>query len=482
MADRDTVQLIIDILGQDGLEKLALAAEKVRERTEAAAKSYEVLDTVVARSVGTVGTYEIATDRINHELDDLVAKSVEATRAQQAMAQVLDASAGKTSGFGAALSKMQGGLIGASYGLQDVVTVLSMGGGLDRALMSATNNITPMLIGLGMGGGLAGVAGLAVTAIASLSPALDKLGVSFDNGVKTKVPEATDRIDRLTDSIKKDRESIEELRKARELDFFQLQEYIKKTAELNNAEQALADARKARSVGPGQDRASRERGSAFREALQEYGGGEKLIGALERAGMDTQRAERAVSDALAGAPNAINDIRGRLAGTRDQIGYRSPEQRERDKRNSEVTEANLKRNAEAVRQQERDKREQSRELNRQLQEIARDQEREQKADERARGQQVQRDVRLGRRVGEAATRRRATPVGDMAPLLPITMDSTPAQVQMAIARNQQAMTANMAALQQAQEQARAVMQQQRQLSGRIRRGSEQSPLPSGLQR
>jgi hypothetical protein len=86
---RDTVQLLIEILGQDGLDKLAQAAERASGAAKKAAQSYEVLDTVINKSVGVVGTYEIATDRANVALDEMVKKAVEATLAQKAMAQVM---------------------------------------------------------------------------------------------------------------------------------------------------------------------------------------------------------------------------------------------------------------------------------------------------------------------------------------------------------------------------------------------------------
>lgn len=491
MPSADKIQLLIEILGEDGLEKLALAAEKVRAKTEAAAKGYELLDTVVAKSVGPIGTYEIATDRLNQELDEEVRKAVEATRAQQALAAALETMPGATSQATAALGRLGGqksagggGALGAAYGLQDVVTVLSMGGGWDRALMSATNNITPMLVGLGAGGGLAGVAGLAVTAIVAMSPALEGLGRAFDGSIKTQVPEAADKIERLTEAVKKDKDSIEELRKARELDYFQLQKYVQATADLSNKEQELADARKARSVGGGEDRKSRERGSAFREALQEYGGGEKLIGALERAGVDEQRATRMVSDALSGASGVAEDIQGRLAGlgNRDQLQYFSPRRRRQAERQREQTDARLKANAEAAKQRRQDEIERSRELNRNLAEIDRENRAEQKRDEAAGQRKLQQDIDLSRRVGQAATRRQATPVGDTHHLPLMSMEGGDEKAMAAIVANQQAMSANMAALQQVQQQAQGVMQQQRQLQARLRRGSEQSPLPSGLQR
>lgn len=369
--DDATIKLILDLGGSSAsVAEVQAKLEGLKGTVQATAGTYEVLDTVVNKGVGDVGTYAIATDRVNVALDEEVRKAVAAAQAQRALGAALDDIEGPTTVATAALTKLGGqksaggmGALGAAYGLQDVIAVLSMGGGWSRALMSATNNITPMLVGLGLGGGLAGVAGLAVTAIAALGPALEGLGGYFDGSIKTKVPEATDKLDRLTDSIKKDKEAIEELRKARELDFFQLQDYIKKTADLANKERELADARKARSVGPGEDRKSRERGSAFREALQEYGGGEKLIGALERAGVDTKRAEQMVSDALSGAGHAINDIQGRLAGrgAREQIGYRSPEQRERARRQSEATDATLRANAEAAKEAEKKAEEQARE-------------------------------------------------------------------------------------------------------------------------
>jgi hypothetical protein len=212
--ERDTIQLVIELLGQEGLERLAQAAEQARARTQAAADSYGVLDTVIAKSVGAVGTYEIATDRVNHELDDLVRTSVEATQAQRAMAEVLADIPSTTAIAAAGVDQLKGkggasgyGLMGASYALQDFVTVISMGGGFGRAMMSMANNITPVLAAMGMGAGLAGVMGTVFTLASAGAGVLEKYFTSMDSEVpeklSAKLEDAADRAKRLQSELDK---------------------------------------------------------------------------------------------------------------------------------------------------------------------------------------------------------------------------------------------------------------------------------------
>jgi hypothetical protein len=99
------------------------------------------------------------------------------------------------------------GIIGLSYGLQDIITVLSYGGGWQRALMSATNNITPMLAGLGMGPGMAGALGLLVTVLTAAIPLVqslgDKLGLSSE-GVRL----ATEALTKANEELRKKYEEL----------------------------------------------------------------------------------------------------------------------------------------------------------------------------------------------------------------------------------------------------------------------------------
>jgi hypothetical protein len=174
---RDTVQLLIEILGQDGLDKLAQAAERASTSAKKAAGSYEVLDTVVNKSVGVAGTYEIATDRVNHELDEQVRKAIEATQAQKAMNMVMSefgsvATAAAGSGQHGAGGR---GIMGASYALQDFTSVLTGGGGLARALGSITNNFDQMAMAAGASVATAAKLSIGFTGLVALLPIVTPL-------------------------------------------------------------------------------------------------------------------------------------------------------------------------------------------------------------------------------------------------------------------------------------------------------------------
>jgi hypothetical protein len=90
-----------------------------------------------------------------------------------------------------------GGILQASYAVQDFTSVLSGGQGLDRALSSVQNNIPGLLMSLGMSGGLAGVVSLVSVGIGALIPVVEKLWASLGDG----------------EGAEKAREKLEELRK-----------------------------------------------------------------------------------------------------------------------------------------------------------------------------------------------------------------------------------------------------------------------------
>lgn len=208
MINDETIRLILD-LGNSGksVEEIRQKLSGLGEEAKKVASSYQVLDTVVNRSGGVLGTYAIATDRVNHEMDEMVRKAMEATQAQKAVAVALTDVVGRSGTANRGAGGGGFGLMGASYAAQDFVTVLAGGGGLGRALMSTANNITPMLMGLGVGAGLAGILGTVTTVASAGTMAIEGWWRAADSdkadAAKKKVEEIEDRVRRANDEFKK---------------------------------------------------------------------------------------------------------------------------------------------------------------------------------------------------------------------------------------------------------------------------------------
>jgi hypothetical protein len=74
------------------------------------------------------------------------------------------------------------GILGASYAVQDFITVLQGGQGLERALMSVSNNVPQVAAALGAGAGLAGQISLVFTGITALIPVVKSMWDAFGDG------------------------------------------------------------------------------------------------------------------------------------------------------------------------------------------------------------------------------------------------------------------------------------------------------------
>src|SRR6185312_11843039 len=92
------------------------------------------------------------------------------------------------------------GVMGASYAVQDFITVVGMGGGWGRAMMSMSNNITPVVAALGLGTGLAGGIGLVVTAASMGAMAIESWWKAVDSD---KAKEAEAKLKAIEDQIKR---------------------------------------------------------------------------------------------------------------------------------------------------------------------------------------------------------------------------------------------------------------------------------------
>ncbi len=208
----ETIRLILD-MGQSGktVDDVRARLERLGVATQKAADTYEVLSTVINKSVGGAGSYAIATNGVNVALDEQVRKAVEATHAQRAMAQVLDEMGSHTAIASAGVNQLTGnrsmGLMGASYAVQDFVTVVSMGGGWGRAMNSMANNVTPVLASLGVGMGLAGALGLVVTVASAGVSALEGWWKAADSehaeAAKEKLREVEEQLKRTNAEFKK---------------------------------------------------------------------------------------------------------------------------------------------------------------------------------------------------------------------------------------------------------------------------------------
>lgn len=178
----------------------------LQRETRESAGTYKVLE---SKAVQAAKAEEAA-------LDELVRKSVEATQARQAMKRVLEESVPTIDKATKGLDKLKGtrgangqGVLGATYALQDFITVLSMGGGFQRALMATQNNLTPMLMGFGVNAGLAGILPTVTTLLtAMIGPANDMWKALFNEGegpqpVLDALDAAAEKLEKVRSELKK---------------------------------------------------------------------------------------------------------------------------------------------------------------------------------------------------------------------------------------------------------------------------------------
>lgn len=339
---------------------------------------------------------------VNKELDAMVARAVAATASQRALGRALDEgleqSAGKARKTGQAMLEVsrafqdfaQGGIGGVLNNLE----------GLTRSMETLKTAGLVKLISSPEG--IAGAVTILGTAAYVAWPHIQKMWEELTAPAKEKIPATTDRLGKLTEAMKANMATIADLRKEGSLYGYQLDQLREAEDKLKVQQEALRLAQEARAVGPLEARAVRERAGAFREALQEYGGGQRLIDALLRAGYTLERAEGAVALALRGERGVAESIQAALRGRgADQILYLSPEARERAARQREQTEAILQHNADRARAQkqmrEAEWEQQNREGERQREANERAQERERKAQE-----QHMADARIWAAQNEAA--------------------------------------------------------------------------------
>lgn len=154
---QDKVELLVSILGQEGIDRLAKSTEHLKSQLEEMARAFK------AGEIGAAEFYK-AQSKLARELEQ-----------QQVL---FDQLTGKPGGGGGAGGQ---GILGASYAMQDFISVLTGGGGLGRALGSITNNIPALLTGLGAGAGLTGIISGLFTLMVAGVPAIEKWWGAIDS-------------------------------------------------------------------------------------------------------------------------------------------------------------------------------------------------------------------------------------------------------------------------------------------------------------
>ena len=250
----ETIRLILD-MGQSGktadevrrkLDELGASARKT-------ADSYEVL-------TRQVGTYEIATDRVNAELEEEVSRAAAATAAQRALGRALDETAAGAERAAASALKPGRAMLESGRVIQDFAQ-----GGIAGIL----NNIEGLTSSLGLGAGLAGALTTVGVAAYIAGPKLKEMWDALTAMPKEKVPETTDRIEGMTKAIKANKDAMEELTGQGKVYAYELDILKERAFKLTQQEKELADAQLARSVGPFAGKAAQERAGAFRTAVAE---------------------------------------------------------------------------------------------------------------------------------------------------------------------------------------------------------------------
>lgn len=203
---RDTIELLIEVLGQEGLERLARAADRAQGATKKLADTYEVLDskagayevvgqkaeqttTVLAQaqgvSVKALSKLAQSTDDATVRLDELVRKAVEATGAQRALGRALEGAGDGAAAVGKAADKLDRSDGIGGFARKYRTEILNLGrvsqdfaqGGIGGIL----NNIEGLL---GRFPALAGLGTLLATGLWAGWPKIREFWDSFDAAVK----------------------------------------------------------------------------------------------------------------------------------------------------------------------------------------------------------------------------------------------------------------------------------------------------------
>lgn len=263
--DDATIKLILD-LGQSGKDVAQVRAEL--ERLETASKDVANTYQVLARAGEG---YLLVENEIEAATDRAVRSAVEQTQAQKALNQVLHETGPTAAATSAGVKNIGNSALAASYAIQDFTSQLGTRG-LAGGLAAVQNNIPGILAGLGTGAGLAGAASIAAVGIGLLYEHWDKFAALLKEDV-------------IGQQIQK------------------MKDLAKATEEANAANEKAAKGVK------GSDET--QRGAAFRKALADFGGGEKLLNELAPVGNHNRASYAdAIAKALQGSENDIGYLTG----------------------------------------------------------------------------------------------------------------------------------------------------------------------------
>jgi hypothetical protein len=176
MAANDEIFKLILDLGGSSTDAQALV-DKLKDLGSAALGVKAGYDTLERQ----VGTYTVATSKLDEQLDKQVRAAHEATTAQKNLRMILDETATATvrvdtAATGAVGTKTGGGrgMLGFSYAFQDFVAVIGQGGenALPRAMGAIANNIDSMALAAGRTVPQAAALSLGFTALTAAMPLL----------------------------------------------------------------------------------------------------------------------------------------------------------------------------------------------------------------------------------------------------------------------------------------------------------------------
>jgi hypothetical protein len=183
MPSEEVIRLMLQMGGQESVTRMESEVDTLKAKLEGMTKAWREGEFATANYLSEVAPIER-----------------ELVRTQEA----LDMLKGKPGGAGGNGGQ---GLLGASYAVQDFVSVLSGGGGLGRALGAVSNNVGPVLTALGAGSGLAGMVGLVFVGITALIPLIEKFFDGFGGEkaelAKETLKEIESRIRSINDAYRK---------------------------------------------------------------------------------------------------------------------------------------------------------------------------------------------------------------------------------------------------------------------------------------
>ena len=229
--DAEQIQLILD-MGASGANVEAVRAklDELKGSAQKTADTYEVLEhgdkrLAIAAREAAEAARQMAIP-LDEDVKALTASSAAALKAAEATQTVTTAMVRQTNEAAMAAkahyelasgttalrgdySRSGGGLLGVSFAAQDFVSVLSGGGGLGRALNAVSNNIPQILLGLGMGAGLAGGISVVTALVGAGIPVIESFFGGFSGKAKD---EALDGMKQIEAEIKRVEHAYKELR------------------------------------------------------------------------------------------------------------------------------------------------------------------------------------------------------------------------------------------------------------------------------